>query len=348
LIWSKKSIQGKGSNPNQALTVEDFDLLHVIGKGSFGKVLHVRKKDNGRIYAMKVLNKKNIIENEELEHTKTEKAILQKLVHPFLVNLSYSFQSKDKLYFIMDYVNGGELFFHLQKDQKFTPDRTKFYAAEICLGIEYLHNSGVIYRDLKPENILLDSDGHIRLTDFGISKEGLLAADDRTATFCGTPEYLAPEVLEGKGYTKAVDWWSFGTLLFEMLTGLPPYYSQDVQQMYYKIMHAKLDIPPNCDKDTEDLLLKLLERDPNKRITEPKLIKGHPYFKSVDWEKVLDKEVEPPFKPNVKGLEDVSMVDPEFTREKPSVDDANDIQGQIPDDLQHQFEGMTYNPDTKK
>jgi len=165
----------------------------------------VKKKDSGKIYAMKVLNKKTIIERNELEHTKAEKSILQKLCHPFLVNLNYSFQTPDKLYFIMDYVNGGELFYHLQKDKKFTEDRVRFYCAEIVLGLEYLHNTGVLYRDLKPENILLTGDGHICMTDFGISKEGLLKEDDRTATFCGTPEYLAPEVLEGNGYGKAVD-----------------------------------------------------------------------------------------------------------------------------------------------
>lgn len=211
---------------------------------------------------MKVLNKKNILDNNELEHTRTEKEILQRLAHPFLVNLNYSFQTNDKIYFIMDYINGGELFYHLQKEHKFTPDRVKFYCAEIVLGLEYLHNSGVIYRDLKPENILLTEDGHICMTDFGISKQGLLAEDARTATFCGTPEYLAPEVLEGKGYTKAVDWWSFGTLMYEMLTGLPPFYSQDVQQMYFKIMHAKLEIPDSLDDDTKDILVKVEPLEP--------------------------------------------------------------------------------------
>jgi len=267
----------------------------VIGKGSFGKVLQVRKKDTGRIYAMKVLNKKNILDNGELEHTKTEKNILQKLIHPFLVNLNYSFQTADKLYFIMDYINGGELFYHLQKEHKFTSERVRFYCGEIVLGLEYLHNSGVIYRDLKPENILLTDDGHICMTDFGISKEGLLADNDRTATFCGTPEYLAPEVLEGKGYTKAVDWWSFGTLMYEMLTGLPPFYSQDVQQMYFKIMHAKLELPDTLDSDTKSILNGLLEREPSKRLADSTMIRAHPYFKGLDWEKLLRKEIAPPF-----------------------------------------------------
>jgi tRNA A-37 threonylcarbamoyl transferase component Bud32 len=169
--------------------LDDFDLLKVIGKGSFGKVIQVAKKDTGKIYAMKVLNKKTIIERNEMEHTKAEKNILQKLVHPFLVNLHYSFQTREKLYFIMDYVNGGELFFHLQQEEKFNEERVRFYAAEILLGLEYLHSSAVLYRDLKPENILLTAAGHICLTDFGISKEGLESDDARTATFWCVPNH---------------------------------------------------------------------------------------------------------------------------------------------------------------
>jgi len=338
---------GAASNgTSKNICVEDFDLLHVIGKGSFGKVLQVRKKDNGKIYAMKVLNKKNILENNELEHTRTEKEILQKLIHPFLVNLNYCFQTPEKLYFIMDYINGGELFYHLQKEHKFTPDRVKFYCAEIVMGLEYLHNSGVIYRDLKPENILLTDDGHICMTDFGISKQGLLAEDARTATFCGTPEYLAPEVLEGKGYTKAVDWWSFGTLMYEMLTGLPPFYSQDVQQMYFKIMHAKLEIPDTWDEATKGMILGLLERDSNKRLSDAAVIKSHAYFKGIDWDKILRKEVVPPFIPPVKGKLDVSMVDPAFTSEKPTIsDDSDPADNKISLDNQKKFEGFNYIPE---
>jgi serine/threonine protein kinase len=214
----------------------------------------VRKKDSGRVFAMKVLNKKTIIERNEVEHTKSEKAILMRLSHPFLVQLHFSFQTPDKLYFIMDYVNGGELFFHLQKDRRFSVDRVRFYGAEIAAGIDHLHSQGVIYRDLKPENLLLSAEGHIIMTDFGLSKEGLLSSDDRTATFCGTPEYLAPEILEAKGYGKAVDWWSYGTLLFEMLTGLPPFYSEDVQQMYNKIMTASLTFPEDMAPEAVDLI----------------------------------------------------------------------------------------------
>eukprot|EP01117_Protostelium_nocturnum_P008951 TRINITY_DN3213_c0_g1_i1.p1 TRINITY_DN3213_c0_g1~~TRINITY_DN3213_c0_g1_i1.p1 ORF type:complete len:442 (+),score=185.70 TRINITY_DN3213_c0_g1_i1:123-1448(+) len=344
------TISGKSKGGAKTMSVSDFDRLAVIGKGSFGKVIQVRKKDTGKIYAMKVLNKKNILENRELEHTRTEKSILQKLAHPFLVNLIYSFQSSDKLYFVMDYINGGELFYHLQKEQRFTPERVRYYCAEIVLGIEYLHNSGVIYRDLKPENILLTNEGHIILTDFGISKEGLIADDARTATFCGTPEYLAPEVLQGKGYGKAIDWWSFGTLMFEMLTGLPPFYSQDVQQMYFRIMHAKLEFPQDVGDDTtRNIINSLLERDPTKRLADPKSIKSHPYFNSIDWDKLLRKEIPPPFIPPVKGQTDTSMVDPTFTSERITVlEPADPSETPISPENQKKFEGFTFIPDNPK
>jgi len=253
----------------------------------------------------------------------------------------------DKLYFVMDFINGGELFYHLQKEHKFTPDRVRYYCAEIVLGLEYLHNSGVIYRDLKPENILLTDAGHIILTDFGISKEGLEAEDARTATFCGTPEYLAPEVLEGKGYTKAVDWWSFGTLMYEMLTGLPPFYSQDVQQMYFKIMHAKLELPDSLDNGTKSILTGLLERDANKRLADSSAIKSHPYFHGLDWDKLLKKEIAPPYIPPVKDKNDIGMVDPAFTSERVTLSEGSDESAaKISKESQKKFEGFTFIPET--
>jgi len=329
-----------GGNPADKVAIKDFDLLNVVGKGSFGKVLQVRKKDTGKIYAMKVLNKKTILERNELEHTKAEKNILQKLVHPFLVNLVYAFQTADKLYFIMDYINGGELFYHLQKEEKFTDDRVRFYCAEIICGLEYLHNSHVLYRDLKPENILLTEDGHICMTDFGISKEGLVSDNDRTVTFCGTPEYLAPEILQGKSYGKPVDWWSFGTLMYEMLTGLPPFYSQDVQEMYNKIMNDKLVFPPHVSSEARSLLTALLERNPDKRLQDAKVIKAHPYFKGIDWDAIVRKEVDPPFVPNVKGKADTSQVDAEFLAETPKLSVEKD--SNLSSTLQQNFADFTY------
>jgi len=337
------SLNTHSSGSQKKVGLADFDLLTVIGKGAFGKVLQVRRKKDGKLFAMKVLNKKNILESNELEHTRTEKNVLQKVVHPFLVNLHCSFQTPDKLYFVMDWVNGGELFHHLQKEKRFTPERAKFYCAEIVLGLEYLHNHGIIYRDLKPENLLLTADGHICMTDFGISKEGLISDDDKTTTFCGTPEYLAPEVLQGKPYTKAIDWWSFGTLMHEMLTGLPPFYAKDVQDMYKKILQQELILPSSMDADTKDVILKLLTRDPTKRLADPKAIKAHPYFKEIDFEKLFKKEIRPSFVPQVTGPSDISQVDKAFTSEDPLADTHGG--GGLPEDKQANFAGFTFTPD---
>jgi RAC serine/threonine-protein kinase len=322
------------------VNMEDFDLMKVIGKGSFGKVLLVKKRDTKKTYAMKILNKKAIIERNELEHTKTEKKILQKLVHPFLVNLYYSFQTPEHVVFVMDYVNGGELFFHLQKDRRFPEDRVKFYVAEIILGLEYLHANGVLYRDLKPENLLLNSEGHICMTDFGISKEGFQSDDDRTATFCGTPEYLAPEILEGSTYGKPVDWWSLGPLMYEMLNGLPPFYSQDIQTMYSKIMTAKLTFPDFFGPDSCDFLSKVLERNPEKRLSEPKMIKQHTFFKTIDWDALSRKEIAPPYVPPVKGEDDYSMIDEMFTSEPVAISPTEG--GPISGVNQNDFDGFTF------
>jgi serine/threonine protein kinase len=341
-----------GAAQPKKIGFEDFTIRRVIGQGSFGKVLMVTKKDaaagsNDKVYAMKVLNKSTIIARNEVDHTKSEKSILMKLEHPFLVKLHYSFQTPDKLFFIMDYINGGELFFHLQRDKKFSEERVRFYAAEIVSGLDYLHTAGVIYRDLKPENLLLTREGHIVMTDFGLSKEGLHDKFDRTGTFCGTPEYLAPEVLEGKGYTKAVDWWSFGTLVYEMLTGLPPFYSEDVQEMYSKIMTADLEFPTFMSADARDLLSKLLERNDETRLQDATIIKKHPFFKHIDWEALKQKKISPPFIPEVTGDDDITNIDEAFTGMdiETCLNDNDNEEGVVsPND----FEGFTYNPHANK
>lgn len=329
------------ANPQEQkkIGVDDFDLLTTVGKGSFGKVLQVRKKDNGKIFAMKVLDKQHILDSNEMEHTRAEKKILQMLHHPFLVNLYYSFQTETKLYLIMDFINGGEMFFHLQKEKMFSLERVTFYGAEICLALSHLHESGIVYRDLKPENLLLTNEGHVVMTDFGLCKDGM-DSTTRTGTFCGTPEYIAPEILQGKAYGKEVDWWSYGCLIYEMLCGLPPFYSQDVEEMYKKILTAKIFYPKHLTEDAKDLIAKLLEREPGTRLSNPAQIKAHPFFKSIDWQKLYDKLVTPPFIPEVKGKDDVSQIDPEFTSEKPVINDDKSVH--IDPTLQDNFKGFTF------
>jgi len=227
---------------NERVTIDDFILHKVVGTGNLGKVMLVSKKDTGEYFAMKILNKEHVVQQDEVEHILTEKRVLtQGIRHPFLVGVHYCFQTNDKLYFVLDYINGGELFFHLQREQTFTEDRVRFYAAEIILALEFLHNIGIVYRDLKPENVLLDSDGNIALTDFGLAKDGI-SDDTKAKTFCGTPEYLAPEVVLGERYGREVDWWCLGTVMYEMLCGCVPFFSSgctgNVQEYficYYQI-----------------------------------------------------------------------------------------------------------------
>jgi serum/glucocorticoid-regulated kinase 2 len=282
------------------LKIGDFDLLKVIGKGSFGKVMQVKKKDTGRIYAMKIIKKAHIVERDEVTHTMAERHVLGKLHHPFIVPLKYSFQSADKLYLCLAFVNGGELFFHLQEEGRFTEDRAKFYVAELLSALECLHNLNIIYRDLKPENILLDYTGHIALCDFGLCKLNVKDGN-KTNTFCGTPEYLAPEVLLQAGYTKSVDWWTLGILLYEMISGLPPFYDENVNVMYNKILNDPLVFNDDISDNAVDILKKLLNRDGNARLGAKgaQEIRSHAYFASIDWKKLLCRQYAPPFRPNV-------------------------------------------------
>jgi len=328
------------SKNKQVVTKDDFELLTVIGKGSFGKVMQVRKKDDGKIYAMKVLRKDTIVARKQVAHTKAEKNILMKIQHPFIVNLNYAFQTKDKLYMILDYINGGELFFHLKKEGRFAESRVKLYAAEIVCALAHLHSLDIVYRDLKPENILLDSEGHICITDFGLSKK--LEQEGGTHTFCGTPEYLAPEVLKGHGHGIAVDWWSLGTLLYEMLTGLPPFYAQNVNVMYQKILSGELRFPNYISEEAKSLLEGLLTRDPALRLGTKggDEVKGHPWFSDLQWDKLIKKEIEPPFKPKVRSVEDTSQIDPQFTRER-AIDSVAET-SVLSESVQNNFSGFSY------
>lgn len=271
----------------------------------------------GQIYALKVLRKDNIIKRNQVEHTRTERSVLGYVRHPFIVGMNMAFQSKDKLYIVLDYCAGGELFFHLGRVGKFPEPRARFYAAEIVLAISYVHSLDIIYRDLKPENVLLDAKGHIRLTDFGLSKEGISSSSSGANSFCGTPEYLAPEILNRQGHGRAVDWWSLGALLYEMITSLPPFYCQDRQRLFEKIRYSELPYPPSVSRQARSLLQGLLTKDPTKRLgsgpSDAEELKAHEFFKSIDWDKLAKGEIPPPWQPTIANSLDTSQFDKEFT-----------------------------------
>lgn len=299
---------------------EDFQILKLIGKGTFGQVFQVRKKDTGRIYAMKVLSKKVIVQKKEVAHTLGERNILVRTAmadSPFIVGLKFSFQTPTDLYLVTDYMSGGELFWHLQKEGRFNEARAKFYIAELILALQHLHEHDIVYRDLKPENILLDANGHIALCDFGLSKANL-TENDTTNTFCGTTEYLAPEVLlDEHGYTKMVDFWSLGVLVFEMCCGWSPFYAEDTQQMYKNIAFGKVRFPRDAlSTEGRNFVKGLLNRNPKHRLganRDAEELKAHPFFADIDWDALSKKNLVPPFKPKLKSELDTSNFDPEFT-----------------------------------
>lgn len=313
--------------PNsEKVTVDDFEFMKVIGRGNFGKVMQVKKKDSGEIFALKILKKSAIIAKRQVDHTWSERNILAQAQHPFLMKLRWAFQTDTKLYFVLDFLRGGELFFHLKKKRRFSEDEARIMAAEVCMALGHLHTLDVVYRDLKPENVLLDPEGHLCLTDFGLSKE-LSPENQEAFTFCGTPEYLAPEVIRGNGHTKAVDWWSVGILLYELVVGIPPFYSRNVNEMYDKIQHGVLKFPPFLSEDCRSVIVQLLVRDPAERLgsgpTDVDEIRKTRFFSAIDWDKLRRKEISPIYKPNVKSKTDVSNFENTFTSE-PVVDSPDD------------------------
>lgn len=280
----------------------------------------MRKKDTGQVFAMKVLSKKVIVQKKEVAHTIGERNILVRTASadsPFIVGLKFSFQTPTDLYLVTGFMNGGELFWHLQKEGRFNEGRAKFYIAELILALQHLHKYDIVYRDLKPENILLDANGHIALCDFGLSKANL-AKDETTNTFCGTTEYLAPEVLlDEQGYTKMVDFWSLGVLVFEMCCGWSPFYADDTQQMYKNIAFGKVRFPKETlSTEGRNFVKGLLNRNPKHRLgaqRDADELKEHVFFADTDWTAMMNKAVVPPFKPKLKNMLDTSNFDPEFT-----------------------------------
>ncbi|XP_022095136.1 cAMP-dependent protein kinase catalytic subunit PRKX-like [Acanthaster planci] len=279
--------------------LEDFEMLSIIGTGTFGRVILVKDKCMKEYMALKVLTIADVVRLKQADHVLSEKSILMSIKHPFIVNLYWAYHNDTFLYMLLEYVCGGELFTYLRSMGRFKASIAKFFSLEITSAIDYLHKEDIVYRDLKPENILIDREGHVKLTDFGFAKR----LKDRTWTLCGTPEYLAPEIIQSKGHGKAVDWWATGILIYEMLVGYPPFYDDNPFGIYEKILEGKIDWPQHLDKDARDLIQKLLVIDRTKRIgcmvNGSDDIKNHDWFKETDWDAVRRRQLKPPIVPTV-------------------------------------------------
>ncbi|KAI6199587.1 Non-specific serine/threonine protein kinase [Aphelenchoides besseyi] len=313
---TKESTESKKQKPTadeKEVTIDSFEFLKVLGKGTFGKVILVKEKRTANLYAIKLLKKEVIVAKDEVTHTYTENRVLQRCKHPFLTQMIYTFQSRDRLCFVMEFASGGDLYTLLNSES-----RSRFYGSEIVLALGYLHENAIIYRDLKLENILLDREGHIKIADFGLCKEDV-SFTDRTRTFCGTPEYLAPEILEDNDYGLSCDWWGLGVVLFELMCGRLPFYSREHDKLFEMILRSNLRFPSALSSEARSLLSGLLIKDPNARlgggIDDYKEIQIQSFFASVDWDKLYRKQIPPPFIPRLNGEMDTSYFDAEFTGE---------------------------------
>ncbi|KAM3858816.1 protein kinase C theta type isoform 2-T2 [Diretmus argenteus] len=304
-------------------TVDNFILHKMLGKGSFGKVFLAELKNTKQFFAVKALKKDVVLMDDDVECTMVERRVLSLAwEHPFLTHLYCTFQTKENLFFVMEYLNGGDLMFHIQSCHNFDLPRSKFYAAEIICGLQFLHSKGVVYRDLKLDNVLLDSEGHIKIADFGMCKENM-QEDSRTSTFCGTPDYIAPEILLGQKYNSSVDWWSFGVLLYEMLIGQSPFHGRDEEELFQSIRTDNPRYPRWLPEDARDILVKLFVREPEQRLGVKGSIRHHSFFNGTDWHALEQRKVEPPFRPTVKSPSDCSNFDKEFINEKPRLSCAD-------------------------
>ncbi|WFD28552.1 cAMP-dependent protein kinase [Malassezia nana] len=280
--------------------LDDFTILRTVGTGSFGRVHLVRSVHNQRLYAIKVLKKAHVVKMKQVEHANNEHQVLSMVRHPFLVNLWGTFQDPTYLYLVTDFVPGGELFTLLRHSRRFPAQVAKFYISEVALAIDFLHKHNIVYRDLKPENILIAADGHLKLIDFGFAKI-TTESNGMCWTLCGTPDYLAPEIIRARGYNSSVDWWSVGVLLFEMLAGYPPFYTDDGNpiKLYEKILAGHVQYPSFFEAGAKDLLKSLLTADLSKRFGN--LARGsqdifsHMWFAEIDWECLYRKEIPAPY-----------------------------------------------------
>lgn len=314
----KKHRKTRAKREKKKMTFENFEFLKVLGKGTYGKVVLCRERATTDLYAMKIIKKEMVIFNDNIRQILTEKRVLQKTDHPFLLNLKYSFTTLDHLCLVTEFVNGGELYFHLARECPFNEDRARFYGAEIISALDYLHSNAIIHRDLKLENILLDKDGHVRIIDFGLCKENI-QWNCETTTLCGTPEYRAPEIIVHDYYGKVVDWWAFGIIMSEMLVGKNPFYDEDRDIMFENVLEVDIVFPSWLSTNAKDLLAGLLNKQPSSRLGSGRegssLIKNHPFFKSINWDLLIQKELSPPFKPDDSDEDDTRNFDSHFTGE---------------------------------
>jgi len=314
-IWSG------GDGPVRKYKLQHFNIMKVLGKGSFGKVLLVELKSANKYFAMKCLKKDVILEDDDTECTFIERRVLILSQEcPFLCQLFCSFQTQEYLFFVMEYLNGGDLMYHIQQVKRFDENRTRFYACEIIVALQFLHSRGIIYRDLKLDNILLDADGHIHLADFGMCKTEMNRENGMASTFCGTPDYIAPEIIKGQLYNEAVDFWSLGVLLYEMLIGQSPFHGEGEDELFDAILNERPYFPKSLGKEAAKCLSALFDRNPNTRLGMPDCpdgpIRTHAFFRGVDWKKIEVRGVQSPYKPNVKSSSDTSNFDDDFTQEK--------------------------------
>ncbi|PVH96128.1 kinase-like protein [Periconia macrospinosa] len=327
--------------------IDQFDFIAVLGRGNFGKVMLAETKTTKQLYAIKVLKKESIIKNDDIESIRSEKRVFiiaNKERHPFLYNLHGCFQTKTRIYFVMEYISGGDLMLHIQR-QPFDTQRARFYAAEVCLALKYFHENGVIYRDLKLDNILLAEDGHIKLADYGLCKENMWHGST-TSTFCGTPEFMAPEIILGMKYGTAVDWWTFGVLLYQMLLQQSPFRGDDEEEIYDAILTDEPLFPTHMQQDSISIVKQLLTRQPELRLgfgpTDALEIMSHPFFRNINWDDVYHKRLPVPFLPTVKDRADTGNFDSEFTSTQPALTPVHSI---LSNAMQEEFRGFSYSAD---
>uniref|UniRef100_A0AAX7VI88 Protein kinase C n=1 Tax=Astatotilapia calliptera TaxID=8154 RepID=A0AAX7VI88_ASTCA len=345
-------VKGHSAPEAKRMNLHDFVFIKVLGKGSFGKVMLAEMKGTDEVYAVKVLKKDVILQDDDVDCTMTEKRILALARrHPYLTQLFCCFQTKDRLFFVMEYVNGGDLMFQIQRSRKFDEARSRFYAAEVTSALMFLHRHGVIYRDLKLDNILLDDEGHCKLADFGMCKEGILNGVT-TTTFCGTPDYIAPEILQELDYGPSVDWWALGVLMYEMMAGQPPFEADNEDDLFESILHDDVLYPVWLSKEAVSILRAFMTKSPNKRLGcvmaqgLEEAIKLHPFFREIDWTLLEQRKIRPPFKPRIKTKRDVNNFDQDFTREEPVLTPVEEsIIKQINQD---EFKGFSYFGDETK